>query len=233
MSSSESAIRVFDVLTDTEEVFHDEDSAVEYVVKWLREGVVFVLPTDTVYGVACSAKIDSSIEGIFDLKGRELSKSLPVLVSGLEMIDVHFGPLDADERTRLEAVASKLWPGALTVVVSSSRFLPKGIQRGDASVAFRSPGESFSRLVGRYVPLACTSANRSGETPVTTYAQAIALLQDESIKKVLTHVRTLVIGDARPMAEQASTLVDLRHKTPRILREGPISHEEIVDALGG
>ncbi len=231
MFGSTQTVSIFDALTDTEKVFRDEAVAVSEVAEKVKLGYVVLLPTDTVYGVACSAENPSSIEDVFVLKRRESTKTLPVLVSGLEMADHYFGPLSLDERFRLEALASQLWPGALTVVVSSPRTLPRGVQRVDGSVALRSPGDSFSSLVVRDVPLACTSANRSGGTPVTNFIQAKALLKESLLKDLSMSIQTLVVGDERPMAEKASTLVDIRTTVPQILREGPISYEEISKVL--
>ena len=231
MSDPLQVVRIYDALTDTETVFRDEAIAVAEVKEKVKLGYVILLPTDTVYGVACSVENAYSIEYLFQLKRRERAKTLPVLVSDLEMVDNYFGPLFPEQRVRLEALASQLWPGALTVVVSSPRTLPRGVQRSDGSVALRSPGASFSSLVVRDVALACTSANRSGETPATTFIQTKELLKGNLLEDLPGSTQTIVVGDSRPMAEQASTLVDIRTATPKILRKGPISYEEILAAL--
>lgn len=63
----------------------------------VKEGGVVVFPTDTVYGIGCDPYSDSSVARIFEIKGRQEDKPLPVLAASTEdaekivKLDLHLG----------------------------------------------------------------------------------------------------------------------------------------------
>ncbi|CAN5469738.1 hypothetical protein BH23CHL10_BH23CHL10_14310 [soil metagenome] len=171
----------------------------------LRGGAVVALPTDTVYGVAVSER--EQLPTLFALKQRPVDKRIPMLVADLSQVT------GADDRAR--ALAARFWPGALTLV------LP-GPEDTDESQAFRAPDHPVALdLIRATGPLYVTSANRSGE-PETLGADdvliAFATDQDE--------LAAILDGGAVP-GGVASTVVDLSVTPARILREGPITREQL------
>lgn len=183
----------------------------------LRNGGVVVIPTDTVYGLACLPRHHDAIRGIFELKGRPADKPLPVLgdgVGALETVAVF------DERA--EALARRFWPGPLTLVLPRAPAFTYDLGGDDAtSVAVRVPQNAVTlELLGTAGPLAVTSANRSGEPPATTVDEARAIFGDS--------VAAYVSGG--PGQGTASTVLALLGP-PRILREGALSAVELMDSL--
>jgi tRNA threonylcarbamoyl adenosine modification protein (Sua5/YciO/YrdC/YwlC family) len=173
----------------------------------LKEGRAVVVPTDTVYGLACVPEIEDAVRGIFTLKGRELDKPLPILGDSMEALRsvAVFDP-------RAEELARRFWPGPLTLVLKRALGFESDLGGGDVtSVAVRVPEHPLTRqLLDRSGPLAVTSANRSGEPPATTAAEANSAFPD------------LLVLDGGPGTGSPSTILSLLGP-PKILRPGPIS----------
>ncbi len=188
----------------------------------LRAGHLVVLPTDTVYGLACRADMEEAVARVYAAKGRDAEKALPILLPGVHALErvCH----TCDEQTLL--LARAFWPGALTLVVHKSPAVPAVVTGGRPSVALRVPacGITCQVLEQSGVLVAVTSANTSGEPP----AVAVKELSPE----LLTRVDVVVDGGPCP-GGQASTLLDLTQDPPRILRAGPVSRDQLAAVLRG
>ena len=186
----------------------------------LAQGRVIAVPTDTVYGVAARVDALEGIEGLFVLKGRPKSLALPVLVDSIEQIVA----LGVDWPARAQRLASRFWPGALTIVVPTPDQLARSIASDSSSVGFRIPDLAMLReLLVRGGPLAVTSANRHGEPPCQRAQQVLEIFADSPL---LGGVLDAGERDAR-----VSTVVDVTSESWRILRIGAIDGESIRDAL--
>jgi L-threonylcarbamoyladenylate synthase len=175
----------------------------------LLAGEVVALPTDTVYGVGVAASRRDRLDALFALKRRPIDRRIPLLVTDLaQAADAGFVP---DDRAR--AITARFWPGALTIVLA-----------GDAGTqAFRAPDHPVAlELIRAAGPIYATSANVSDE-PETLGADevliAFATQQDE--------LAAVVDGGAVP-GGVASTVVDLSVEPARILREGPVTRDELA-----
>jgi len=124
-------------------------------------GHVCILPTETVYGIACRADDPTAIDRIYAIKGRGFNKPLAVCVRDIEA---------AKKLTEFEDMALKLakefWPGPLTLVLPVyKKTLDKRCYQGD-TIALRCPDIAWREHFKQ--PLALTSANKSGEPAATT-----------------------------------------------------------------
>jgi len=167
----------------------------------LRGGGVVLLPTDTIYGLHALADDEAAIARLANVKGRDDGKPFVVVAASIEQLmnaGISFTP---DLRTQLDA----LWPAPLTAILPLSR--PVAASRGASSLAVRVPDLVWLReLANRTGPLASTSANRSGEAPITTPDRF-----EMEIDGVVD--RGLFSGEP-------STIVDFTGDDPRLLREG-------------
>ncbi len=179
----------------------------------LREGGVIVIPTETVYGLACRWDDTVARERIYQLKRRPASKRLPMLVHDLAAAERAGVVVNTD----LRRLASAFWPGALTAVVPALQGESIGLRIPDHPVALE-----ILRLLGE--PLACTSANLSGEKAALTVEEALRSLDGEPDAVVDAGMVTVTNG-------LSSTVVSLLEKQPKILREGPISLRQIEEAI--
>ena len=181
----------------------------------LISGDVLALPTDTVYGLAVAAAQAGAVQKLFALKRRPAQHSIAVLVSDTAAAEWLIQLTDTGRR-----LASRFWPGPLTLVASRSPDAPTCLS-GDATLGVRVPDDDLVRHLAASGPLAVTSANLHGEpTPAT--AHEVALMFPNL---------SLVI-DGGPLPGRASTVVDITGPSVIVLREGPISADQIKMVLG-
>ena len=180
----------------------------------VTSGGLVVYPTDTVYGLGCNPFNTEAVKRIFKVKG-ERDKPLPILASDVESIE-RIAFLSGKARK----IATRFWPGPLTLVVPKKPVLPEiatcnlnsvGVRIPKHDVALRLIHLSNGLLVG-------TSANKTGAKPPCT-AQGVAEQLREEVDVILDGGTTLGVS---------STVVDFTQQKPKILREGPICLEEIL-----
>ena len=179
----------------------------------LRRGELAVLPTDTVYGIACDAFSPHAVNRLLQAKGRGRDMPVPVLVGSLRTLEGLADEVSPLARQLTEA----LWPGALTLVVRAAPSLSWDLGESRGTVAVRMPLQAVTlEVLAQTGPLAVSSANRSGLPAATTQAHAERQLGD----LVETYL------DAGPSGDTTgSTIVDLTGQRPRVLRSGPVTLE--------
>ncbi len=190
------------------------------VASGLARGEVAIIPTDSVYGIGCAMGAEGALARIFELKGRERSQALPLVLGDVEDLARYAKDLAPSARR----LAERFWPGALTLVVRASSAVPEAFCAADGTVGLRVPDHAFVRALcaalGR--PLALTSANLHGEPP----ARSIEEL-DPQLKATVDWV---VDGGPAPLGV-ASTVVDATGPHLRILRAGAIREEDLLRAI--
>jgi tRNA threonylcarbamoyl adenosine modification protein (Sua5/YciO/YrdC/YwlC family) len=180
----------------------------------LAAGEIVAFPTDTVYGVGVAGSRPDLLPALFELKRRPAELRIPMLVAGAD--DLAAGAWDLDERAH--RLIERFWPGALTLVLRATT--------SDETQAFRAPDSAVAlELIRSAGPLLATSANLSGD-PDTLGADdvliAFATQQDA--------LAAVVDGGVVP-GGVASTVLDLTQDPARILREGPISRDELAAVI--
>jgi L-threonylcarbamoyladenylate synthase len=185
----------------------------------VQDGGVLVFPTDTVYGVGCSAFSAPAIERIYELKGRQYSKPLPVLIESAEVLNLVAAEVSPEARRLTRA----FWPGPLTLVLSTAP-LALNATRGKTSIAVRVPDHpvALGILAAAGLPLATTSANASGEPSVKTGADAVRQFEGK--------VDVIVDGGDCPLRRESS-VIDATHYPFSILRAGALSAADVERAL--
>jgi L-threonylcarbamoyladenylate synthase len=203
----------------------DFDAAIAQAADEIRAGGAVIYPTDTVYALAVSAVSDAALDRADRAKGRTpASKPLSLCVADLEQA-ARFVEIDDRART----LADAFLPGALTLVCLSKNVLPARLQAGFPGVGIRVPGHAFGPALARLLghPITTTSANASGLPPAIDAARALAAFADSEFELAL-----LVDGGPAPIG-LASTVVDLTGAEARLLREGAIPFQAVLDALRG
>jgi len=188
-------------------------------VSLLRNGGVISMPTDTLYALAAAADDAVAVRRVFEIKGRQEGRPLPLFVSGLEMAE-RIAEVDKTARR----LASQFWPGQLTIVVSKRQTYESEALAGSRTVGLRVPDNEIARAVVEALdaPVTGTSANLSGgPDPVTA----------DDVRNQLGD-RVDLILDAGPCAHGVgSTIVDCSGAEPVILRQGAISSERVFATL--
>ncbi len=176
------------------------------IVEAVREGEVIALLTETLWGFSADPFSCGAMERLVALKGRGIGKGFLCLVPSLDSL----APLGVTVDGRTMDALRRLWPSPVTVVLPSVR--PPPASGGLSTVAVRMPSsEALLRLLLATGPLASTSANTEGDTPVTTAIEVERLFGD----RVAWIVGEMSSPDARP-----STVVDMTAKPMRVLRAG-------------
>lgn len=177
----------------------------------LEAGGVALLPTETVYGLACLANNSQAVDRIYALKGRTFQKPLAVCVQDIDMARA-FGLFSP----KAIALAERYWPGSLTLIVEAKPGLHidakcQSMSGGTPTIAFRCPEADW--LPALNGPLALTSANRSGEKDCVSYAESMA----EFAEEIDGSLRANVALSGLP-----STIVSVLDEEIKILRQGTL-----------
>ena len=184
----------------------------------LRAGGLVAFPTDTVYGVGALAFDDEAVQSIYMAKDRPIEKAIPVLIGDMEDLD----KIAIDIPNMAKKLASRFWPGPLTILIPKKPSLPKAVS-ATAAVGVRVPDHEIARALLRAAgPMAVTSANVSGQASPTTAEQVFAQLGGRI---------ALIIDGGKTPGGVPSTLVDCTGDEIRVLRQGPITEEELRSVL--
>jgi L-threonylcarbamoyladenylate synthase len=198
----------------------DDPDSHHRAVRVLRAGGLVAFPTDTVYGLGCIAFKPKAVEKIYVAKGRSAEKSLPVLLGNSRDLD-----LVASDVTELASrLARSFWPGPLTLVVGKRAGLPEAISTGN-TIAVRQPNHPLAiSLLRSTGPLAVTSANLTDHPSART--------ADDVLQQLDGRVDLILDGGTAP-GGVPSTIVDCTQSELVLLRQGPISLEELKASLVG
>ncbi len=189
----------------------------------VKDGGVVAMPTETVYGLAADALNGDAVKKIFKAKGRPADNPLIVHISHVD--DIERLNLVADFPEKAKALAEKFWPGPLTMIMKKSDIIPDEVSAGLDTVALRLPSHTVARVLIREsgTALAAPSANRSGSPSPTTASHVIDDLDGE--------IDAVIDGGMCAVGIE-STVITLATKTPRLLRPGYITVEEIEEVIG-
>jgi len=197
----------------------DDPECAAYAARLLQQGEIICYPTDTVYGIGAAATNDAAVRRLYAVKGRPLSKPLPLLIR-----DSASASFVAEVTPLAHTLMTRFWPGALTIIMRKLPDFRSLALAGQDTVALRVPDHDLVRDIIRLLgePITGSSANRSGaRSPVS--ASEAALQLGEMV--------ALVIDGGRSPGGVESTVVDITD-TPAIVREGAITRAEIERALG-
>lgn len=190
----------------------------------VASGGIAVIPTDTVYGLACDPDESAAIARIYELKGRPPARPSAVIFFDLAGALASLPELEQEERAAVRA----LLPGPVTVLLQNraGRF-PLACRPDAATLGLRVPrldGDLAAlAAVGR--PLLQTSANLSGGADPRSVADI-----PESVRRGVD-----LVLDAGELPGRASSVVDLSQgrgdRSWGLIRQGAASAPELEVAL--
>jgi L-threonylcarbamoyladenylate synthase len=126
----------------------------------LKGGGVILYPTDTIWGLGCDATNPDAVKQIYDIKKREDSKSMLVLMENPALLERYVAEVPDVAWDLVEITTTPL-----TVIYPGAKNLAANLIAADGSIGIRFTKEEFtSRLLQRFRrPIVSTSANISGE----------------------------------------------------------------------
>ena len=192
-------------------------SEVERAIAAIRAGEVVVIPTDTVYGLACAPHLEESVRALSTLKSRSPDQPIAIVASSVDSL-VECVP---ELPQRAIALARRLLPGPYTLVLPNpARRFPWLCGAGAETIGVRVPeiaGPARQVLEGVGL-VAATSANLHGGID----PRSVADVPDELREAVA------VIVDGGLLPGTPSTVLDLTGPEPRVLREGAVPAAEAL-----
>jgi L-threonylcarbamoyladenylate synthase len=193
----------------------------ERAAQIIQRGGLVAFPTETVYGLGANALDREAVARIFDVKQRPLASPLIVHVCDEAMART----LVADWPARAHELASRFWPGPLTLVLKKAEIVPDLVTAGLDSVGVRVPAHPVAlELIRRArTPIAAPSANRFTEISPTTA---------EHVRESLGDAVDMILDGGSTTVGIESTVASLRRDPPVILRPGMISQQQLEEATG-
>jgi L-threonylcarbamoyladenylate synthase len=202
----------------TEILSANSPQALSHALEILRDGGLVAFPTDTVYGVGALVFDEKAVQSIYAAKERPVEKAIPVLLGDAEDI----GQVAEDIPLFATRLIERFWPGPLTVLVPKKISIPVVVS-ATSTVGVRVPDHEAARGLLRLAgPMAVTSANISSQPSPTTA---------EEVHQQLGGRIALIIDGGRTPGGVPSTLVDCTTNEIQILREGPISREQLLNVI--
>ncbi|MDE1769460.1 MAG: threonylcarbamoyl-AMP synthase [Thaumarchaeota archaeon] len=180
----------------------------------IKKGGIIVFPTDTVYGVGCDPYNSDAVNKIYNIKGREKMKQLPVLAfSKKDVESIAF--FDAIS----EKIADKFWPGPVTLILPvKDRKIAESLGL-EGKIAVRVPNHpGVLSLLEKCRLLVGTSANFSGQS---SFDDSKEILDEFSGYDIL-------LDGGKISNSGESTIVEVVGNELKIVRQGKIKLENLV-----
>lgn len=196
----------------------ENPESISSALSLFRDGEIVAFPTDTVYGLGTDPFQASGIIKLFEAKGRDSNKAIAILIGSMEQAN-----LITDHMTDMAIrLCEVFWPGGLTVIVPRKNTLPELISNTDR-IGIRMPNHPVAlEMLKTFGPLATTSANLSGKPDAVTAQDVFDQLNNRV---------PLILDGGRCPGGTPSTVIDCSGSEPLILREGPVSNEQLLKVL--
>lgn len=193
---------------------------IENAARTVRKGGIVAYPTDTIYGLGCDPRNSRAVKRAMAVKGKR-KKPFPILVASLAVAD-RIAVMDAGAK----ALASKFWPGPLTLILKPRARFPNSLTLGRKTIGVRCPRHQIAlKLIKRCGGvLTGTSANITGHPPCTSARMVQRCLGD----------RIDAVVDGGPSPQRiGSTIVRINSHGVTILRKGRIRNGQVKRTLSG
>jgi L-threonylcarbamoyladenylate synthase len=188
----------------------------------LKRGEVIAFPTETLYGLGADALNPAAVEKVFQLKGRDHTNPIPVLIADRDMLS----RLVLEVPPLAETLITHFWPGPLTIVLPARDDIPRPLVNAAGGVGVRISSQPItSELVQSFGhPLTGTSANPSGKPPGRTVKEA---------KEYFSGQIDIFIDGGTLTSKTGSTVVEIAGEMIKLIREGDIARLKLKEVLGG
>ena len=184
--------------------------------KIIKDGGIVVFPTETVYGIGVNGLNKNALKKLYEVKQRPLNKPISLLVNSIEMINQLTKNI-----TKLEyALMKEFFPGPLTIILQKKDIVPDILTANSDTVGIRMPSNKIALELIKYagVPIATPSANLSGKPTGTNFKDIIKDFDGKA---------DYFIDGKISKTGFASTIIKVTDEVPHILRQGPITKEQI------
>jgi L-threonylcarbamoyladenylate synthase len=207
--------------TDLVEINPDEPqtAVLERAAATVRRGKVVAIPTDALYTLVADPFNLGAVAGVFRAKGREVHRSLPLLVNDIMMAE----ELASELSNRFFILARRFWPGPLTIIVPASAKVPLKVTGNTGRLALR---QARCRIADELIgllnqPLISTSANISGHPTCRSGIEVFGMMDG----------RVDLVVDGGMCAGAGATTVDITEPYWKLIKAGAVEEKEIAECL--
>ena len=186
----------------------------------LKTGSLVAFPTETVYGLGANALDPAAVRSIFEAKGRPADNPLIVHIYDRSQL----GAI-CDIPEKAPVLMDAFWPGPLTLLFPRKNTIPDIVTAGLPTVAVRMPSHPVAKsmLEACSIPVAAPSANTSGRPSPTTA---------DHVREDMNGKIPLILDGGSCDVGLESTVLDLCHGQPVILRPGGVTRGMLEEVLG-
>ena len=183
-------------------------SLIDKACRIISNGGLVIMPTETVYGIACDPENSNAVRRLQEIKGRDKNKPLSYLAGSINQVK----KVCINWNSGIDSLCKKFWPGPLTIVLETK----------NGWLGFRVPDHNIPILIcnayGSF--LALTSANISGKPDASTAKSAASLDAD-------------LILDGGISSDQAipSSVIKINGANLEIIREGVLTFSKLNECF--
>lgn len=193
---------------------------IDIIIDEIKSGNPVIIPTDTIYGIACDALNKKAVNKVYKIKKRDNNKPLTLNLNKKKDITKY-----AYITNKLEKeIIKKLMPGAITLLLKKKEYVVDLISKNSEYIGVRIPNNKIVKEIIKKInsPLVLTSVNISGEMPIIDL--------DDLNSEISNNIRYAIdVGIINKGVE--STIVKVTNNKVEILREGKITKKQIEDIL--
>ncbi len=194
---------------------------IEEALEILSNDGVIAYPTETFFGIGCSAYSQKGIEKIYEIKQRPLNLALPLIVRGFEQV-LEIANIDKEIADFVEEITSTFWASSLSIKLKAKEHISPRITANTGTIVVRQSPHIVPQMLthGLKAPLISTSANKSGEQAARTAKEFNEKLA----------IDALLDMPPQPQGGLASTIIEiLPNKEIKVLREGVFDLNKLKD----
>lgn len=207
--------------TDLVEISQDDPQpeVLERAAAAIRRGRVVAIPTDALYTLVADPFNLRAVTQVFQAKGREPHRSLPILVRDIMMAEDLAGELN----NRFFILARRFWPGPLTMIVPASAKIPLKVTGNTGRMALRQSKSNVAQKLLEMLnePLISTSANISSQPTCRSGIEVFGMMDG----------RVDLVLDGGSCTGVGSTTVDITEPYWKMIKQGAIEEKEIAACL--
>ncbi len=195
--------------------------SIEEAVKLLKRNAVIAYPTETFYGIGCSAYSEEAVKRIFEIKQRNITFALPLIVRDFEQV-LEIATINKKILSSVEEITSNFWPQSLSILLKAKKHISPIITANTGTIVVRQSPHTIPQILTELInaPLISTSANKSGEAPAQ---------KAEEFNQELEIDALLDMGET-PSGGLASTIIEIMpDKKIKVLRNGAFDLKGILE----
>ena len=187
-----------------------QPEVIERAAAAVRRGRVVAIPTDALYTLVADPFNLRAVSGVFYAKGREIHRSLPLLIGDMTAAEELAGELN----NRFFLLARRFWPGPLTIIVPASARVPLKVTGNTGRLALRQSRSNVANalIAALNQPLVATSANISGHPTCRSGIDVFGIMDG----------RVDLVLDGGACNGPGATTVDITEPYWKLIKEGAV-----------